>query len=121
MRFSSVDVWFRARNPGSTWQNDSRLDQFVLAAERPVDRVSHKNLAYYAGCNGHGIPQCTLMGAAIADEMLGESSASTEVLKRFGIPLPPEPVRWALLHAIKGYLARVDRRVDRELRAGRAP
>ncbi len=80
---------------------------------------SHKNLAYYAGCNGHGIPQCTMMGQAMADELLGEPSQWTRLLKRIPIPLPPEPLRIAVFHGINGYLERIDRRVDQELREGR--
>lgn len=76
----------------------------------------HRNLAYYTGCNGHGVSLCTLMGSAVADELMGKRSEHTELLERFGIPLPPEPLRTALLHAINGVLAGLDRRLDRRVR-----
>jgi gamma-glutamylputrescine oxidase len=78
----------------------------------------HKNISYYGGCNGHGIPQCTMMGAAMADMMMGEPSSHAELLRRFHIPLPPEPLRSAALHGVSALLSRIDSRVDRELRAG---
>lgn len=78
-----------------------------------------QNILYYSGCNGHGIPQCTMMGEVMADELLGERSPWAELLRRFIIPLPPEPLRAFLLDALNWWYARIDRRVDRDLRAGR--
>jgi glycine/D-amino acid oxidase-like deaminating enzyme len=74
------------------------------------------NIAYYAGCNGHGVPQCTMMGAALADILAGERSAHAEVLNRRQIPLPPEPFRIATVQAINAFLERGDRRIDEDLR-----
>ncbi|MBM4335973.1 MAG: FAD-dependent oxidoreductase [Deltaproteobacteria bacterium] len=73
---------------------------------------------YYGGCNGHGVPTCTLMGATLADEALGEKAEIARALDRFELPWPPEPLRWLGGQALLWYLRRADRRVDDELRAG---
>lgn len=73
---------------------------------------------YYGGCNGHGVPTCTLMGAAIADEALGDANEHAAVLRRFELPWPPEPLRWLGGQALLGYYRAIDRRVDAALRAG---
>lgn len=73
---------------------------------------------YYGGCNGHGVPTCTLMGAAIADEALGDANPHVAVLRRFELPWPPEPLRWLGGQALLGYYRAIDRRVDAALRAG---
>lgn len=83
---------------------------------RPVrGKFRHGRMYYSGGCNGHGIAQCTLMGTAIADEILGEPSEELAVLDRFVPPLPPEPIRYLAVWAIRSYLARVDRKVDRAI------
>jgi glycine/D-amino acid oxidase-like deaminating enzyme len=73
---------------------------------------------YYGGCNGHGVPTCTLMGAAIADEALGDANEHAAVLKRFEPPWPPEPLRWLGGRALLAYYRGIDRRVDEALRRG---
>lgn len=123
--FALLERAFRERLPTL---NDVPIDTFwggwiaVTLDFLPIwGRIGpHRNIAYYTGCNGHGIPQCTMMGAAMADELLGKPSAETELLKRAHIPLPPEPLRYIVMQSILGYLAGVDRRVDRDIRAGRA-
>jgi glycine/D-amino acid oxidase-like deaminating enzyme len=71
---------------------------------------------YYTGCNGHGVPTCTMMGAAVADEMLGEPWEIAEAIDRFVIPWPPEPLRWLAARGLLAALRFVDDRVDRDLR-----
>jgi glycine/D-amino acid oxidase-like deaminating enzyme len=73
---------------------------------------------YYGGCNGHGVPTCTMMGAALADQALGERAEIADVLKRFELPWPPEPLRWLGGQALLAYYRRIDRRVDEDLRRG---
>jgi glycine/D-amino acid oxidase-like deaminating enzyme len=76
------------------------------------------NALYYGGCNGHGVPTCTLMGSALADSALGEAPEVARALDRFELPWPPEPLRWLGGQALLWYLRRADRRVDEELRRG---
>ncbi len=76
------------------------------------------NALYYSGCNGHGVPTCTMMGSALADEALGEPPEFARALERFEWPWPPEPLRWLGGQALLWYLRRRDRRVDEDLRSG---
>jgi glycine/D-amino acid oxidase-like deaminating enzyme len=73
---------------------------------------------HYGGCNGHGVPTCTMMGEALADEALGEPAAFASVLERFELPWPPEPLRWLGGQALLAWYRRIDRRVDEDLRRG---
>ncbi|MBZ2169445.1 NAD(P)/FAD-dependent oxidoreductase [Marinobacter sp. F4216] len=77
---------------------------------------AHRNIAYYAGCNGHGIPQCSLMGGALADWILSEDTSFTKLFQRIQIPFPPEPLRWAVLKSLNALLAWSDQRIDHALR-----
>jgi glycine/D-amino acid oxidase-like deaminating enzyme len=76
------------------------------------------HVIHYGGCNGHGVPTCTMMGAAIADEALGDENEHAAVLKRFELPWPPEPLRWLGAQALLAYYRGIDRRVDARLRRG---
>jgi gamma-glutamylputrescine oxidase len=78
----------------------------------------HGNLSYYSGCNGHGIPQCTLIGSLLADEILGRRSPYDELFDRFMLPLPPEPIRYGIIETIRRQLTGSDRRIDDKIRAG---
>lgn len=73
---------------------------------------------YYGGCNGHGVPQGFLMGTAVADRLLGRPSAALDLIRRFEVPLPPEPLRYAVFQAINRTLLAKDRRLDRALARG---
>jgi glycine/D-amino acid oxidase-like deaminating enzyme len=77
---------------------------------------AQENLAYYSGCNGHGIPQCTFMGDVMGRVLLGAPSRWTALLDRWKIPIPPEPIRTVAVKAINWYCARKDLRIDAELR-----
>ena len=77
----------------------------------------NSSIHYYTGCNGHGVPQGFMMGDAAADHLLGRRSEAIEVLKRFEIPLPPEPLRYAVFQAINQALLAKDRRLDRSIPA----
>jgi glycine/D-amino acid oxidase-like deaminating enzyme len=84
----------------------------------PTHGALGEHAIYYGGCNGHGVPTCTMMGAAIADEALGDANQNAAVLKRFELPWPPEPLRWLGGQALLGWYRGIDRRVDEALRRG---
>jgi gamma-glutamylputrescine oxidase len=65
--------------------------------------------------NGHGIAQATYMGRLLADRVLGIPSEDADLLRRFGIPIPPEPLRWLLVKGLIAVFAGMDARIDRSL------
>ncbi len=71
----------------------------------------HYGLAY----NGHGIAQATYMGRLLADSVMSVDNEDAALLKRRGIPIPPEPLRWLLVKSLIGIFAGMDARVDRQL------
>lgn len=73
---------------------------------------------YGLGYNGHGVAQATLNGTMLADQVLGRPNEDVALLKRRVFPLPPEPLRWLALHALKWRLGRTDGVVDADLRRG---
>lgn len=75
----------------------------------------HHGLAY----NGHGLAQACLFGRLLAEAVLGRPSEEARLLRRREIPLPPEPLRWALARAILGSLELVDAFSDRAIRRRR--
>lgn len=74
------------------------------------------NIHYSLGCNGHGIAQFSLMGAAAGDAILGKPWPQLEVLKRRVPWYPPEPFRWMVGQGLKITLEAIDRRTDASLR-----
>jgi len=76
---------------------------------------THHNLHYGLAYNGHGIAQASYMGRLLADRITQVGSEDAELLKRRGIPIPPEPLRWLLVKGLIGLFAGMDRRVDRAL------
>ena len=82
----------------------------------------HGNIAYAVGYNGHGIAAASAMGALLADVILGRKNPHLDALRRLAPPLPPEPLRWLIIHGIMGALNHLDDRIDRAVRvhAGRA-
>ncbi|MFS8570893.1 MAG: FAD-binding oxidoreductase [Thermaerobacter sp.] len=64
------------------------------------------NIFYSAGCMGHGVALTQLNGRTLADLVLGVRSDLTDVffVDRRVLPLPPEPLRFPLINAIRGLL-----------------
>lgn len=75
----------------------------------------HANVHYGLAYNGHGIAQASYMGRLLADGVSGVANEDAALLKRRGIPVPPEPLRWLLVRGLIGVFAGMDRRVDRAL------
>ncbi|MBW2269216.1 MAG: FAD-dependent oxidoreductase [Deltaproteobacteria bacterium] len=82
---------------------------------------SHANVHFGVGFNGHGIAQGTLMGAMLAQRILGRLHPHAAALERSLRAWPLEPVRWLGSQLINGGLALIDARTDRQVRrlAGR--
>ena len=63
---------------------------------------THRNIYYGLCYAGHGINLSTLFGRVIADIYAGEDGQweGMPFLNHQFIPLPPEPLKWAGIHAI---------------------
>jgi gamma-glutamylputrescine oxidase len=76
---------------------------------------SDRNIHHGVAFNGHGIAQATYMGRLLADRVLGVPNEDADLLRRRGIPIPPEPLRWLLVKSLIGLFAGMDARIDRSL------
>jgi glycine/D-amino acid oxidase-like deaminating enzyme len=74
---------------------------------------------YSLGCVGHGVSMTHLNGRTIADLLLEKDSDLTRAwfVGRRTIPWPPEPLRFAASHAIRGYMRLEDWAYERKLPA----
>ncbi|MBI1886472.1 MAG: FAD-dependent oxidoreductase [Chloroflexi bacterium] len=70
-----------------------------------------KRVAYALGCMGHGVALMNMAGHIMRDLVLERESEFTELffVNRTVIPLPPEPIRWALGETIRQALKLQDR------------
>lgn len=77
--------------------------------------VGDRRAVYSLGCVGHGVSLAQLNGQTITDLLLERQSDLTAVwfVGRRTIPWPPEPLRFAASHAIRGYLRLEDRIYER--------
>jgi glycine/D-amino acid oxidase-like deaminating enzyme len=66
--------------------------------------VGDRRAAYSLGCVGHGVSMTHLNGRTIADLLLEKDTDLTRVwfVGRRTLPWPPEPLRFAASHAIRG-------------------
>jgi glycine/D-amino acid oxidase-like deaminating enzyme len=76
-----------------------------------------KNVYYSAGYAGHGIAMASYAGTMLADLLLGRDGPGRALWGRRSVPMPPEPFRRLVAHALVGAFGAVDRRVDRLLHA----
>jgi gamma-glutamylputrescine oxidase len=74
-----------------------------------------KNIYYSAGYAGHGIAMGSYAGTMLADLVLGRDGPGRALWGRRSVPMPPEPFRWLVAHALVGAFGAIDRRVDRLL------
>jgi gamma-glutamylputrescine oxidase len=70
-------------------------------------RVLHA-LAYA----GHGVALASYAGEMLADLILERDGPGRALVDRRFLPTPPEPLRWLAFHALRGWFAAADRRVD---------
>lgn len=75
----------------------------------------YNNIFYSLGYAGHGVALASYAGTMVADLMAGRKGSGAVLGDRWSVGLPPEPLRWLAFHALAGYFAAVDRRVDRKL------
>jgi gamma-glutamylputrescine oxidase len=74
----------------------------------------HGNVLYSVGYCGHGVAQASYAGRMMVDLLLERDGPGAALWSRRTVPLPPEPLRWLVAHALKGVFEWMDRRVDRE-------
>ena len=80
-----------------------------------IGTVGDKNIVYSLGCVGHGVSMTHLNGKTLADLVRERKSDLTDVffVNRTTIPWPPEPLRYLAGKAVRGYLHREDRKLER--------
>jgi glycine/D-amino acid oxidase-like deaminating enzyme len=80
-----------------------------------IGKIGDERAYYSLGCVGHGVSLTNLNGKLLSDLLLGRKSELTEMffVNRRTIPWPPEPVRFALSHIIRGYMRIEDKILDR--------
>jgi len=76
--------------------------------------LGDRQIAYSIGALGHGVSLTHLNGATLADLVLERDTDLTDVffVDRRIVPFPPEPLRFAVSQAIRGYLRAEDRLYD---------
>jgi glycine/D-amino acid oxidase-like deaminating enzyme len=75
------------------------------------------SVLYAAGYAGHGVALATYAGKMIADLVAGRAGPGAALWARRQIPLPPEPLRWLVVHGLTTIFGAIDRRVDRAANA----
>jgi glycine/D-amino acid oxidase-like deaminating enzyme len=78
-----------------------------------------RRAVYSLGCVGHGVSMTHLNGRTIADLLLEKDTELTRVwfVGRRIIPWPPEPLRFAASHIIRGYMRAEDWAYERGTRS----
>jgi glycine/D-amino acid oxidase-like deaminating enzyme len=81
--------------------------------------VGDRRAIFSLGCVGHGVSMTHLNGRTIADLLLERDSDLTRTwfVGRRTIPWPPEPLRFAASHAIRGYMRLEDWAYERKLQS----
>jgi glycine/D-amino acid oxidase-like deaminating enzyme len=118
-----IEQAFRDRFPAlrdtrltERWSGPIALALDFLPAVGRIGR--HRNVYYSIGYAGHGLALASYAGTMIADLMRDHDGPGRALWGHRKISLPPEPLRWLTVRAINGFLERMDRRVDRAVRAG---
>jgi glycine/D-amino acid oxidase-like deaminating enzyme len=80
-----------------------------------IGHLGDARVVYSLGCIGHGVSLTHLNGQTLADLVCERKTDLTDVwfVNRKVLPWPPEPVRFVVSHAIRGYLRGEDRVYDR--------
>lgn len=66
----------------------------------------NEDIWYSIGCMGHGVSLTNYNGLTIAELLLNETSKRTDffIINRKGLTIPPEPLRYPTISAIRNYL-----------------
>jgi len=74
-----------------------------------------KDIVYSLGCCGHAVSMTHLNGQTIVDLLLEKKTDRTDAffVNRKTIPWPPEPLRTAAVHAVRGFMRWEDQKFDR--------
>lgn len=76
-----------------------------------IGQIGDERAVYSVGCIGHGVSMTHLNGQTIRDLVLGRETELTDhfFVNRRVVPWPPEPVRFGVSVALRGYLGLEDR------------
>jgi glycine/D-amino acid oxidase-like deaminating enzyme len=82
-----------------------------------IGQLGDARALYSLGCMGHGVSLTHLNGRTLADLLCERKTDLTSVwfVNRRTIPWPPEPFRFVLGQAVRGYLLLEDRIYERHL------
>ena len=82
-----------------------------------IGQLGDARAFYSLGCVGHGVSLTHLNGRTLADLVCERKTDLTDVwfVNRRSIPWPPEPLRYLLSQAVRGYLRLEDRLYERHL------
>ncbi|MFI5396533.1 MAG: NAD(P)/FAD-dependent oxidoreductase [Candidatus Binatia bacterium] len=82
-----------------------------------IGQLGDARALYSLGCMGHGVSLTHLNGRTLADLLCGRKTDLTSVwfVNRRTIPWPPEPLRFVLGQAVRGYLRLEDRIYERHM------
>jgi len=80
-----------------------------------IGKIGDERAYYSLGCVGHGVSLTNFNGKLLAEILLEQKSDLTQMffVNRKVIPWPPEPIRFALSHLIRGYMRLEDKILDR--------
>jgi glycine/D-amino acid oxidase-like deaminating enzyme len=87
---------------------------FALDFLPAVGRTGRSGAVYHSvAYAGHGIALASYAGTMVADLLAGRDGPGAALWTRARVPLPPEPLRWLVFHALTGVFGAIDRRTDR--------
>jgi glycine/D-amino acid oxidase-like deaminating enzyme len=115
---AGLEEMFRSRFPElaevaveRTWSGPISISLDFLPS---IGRTGQaKNIHYALGCAGHGVAMMSHLGAKLAGMVLRGEPGPEALVTRRRIPMPPEPLRWAVATGLMQALEAVDRRTDR--------
>jgi glycine/D-amino acid oxidase-like deaminating enzyme len=124
--FAAIEKAFRERFPEirdvAVTDRWSGPIAFVLDFLPVLGRTGRRgNIHYAVGYAGHGLALASYAGRMLVDLMLEREGPGKPLSTRRRIPLPPEPFRWMVFHALTGVFGAIDRRVDRAVVSAATP